>query len=150
MAKHVEQVVAEVTARPDEVFHYWNERTGYPRFVPGLRSVEPLDEVWSRWRLCDEHAPFDVEVTDVVPQHYVSWRCHRPSRDRTSVRLWPCGPGATRVEVDVSWHAPDDRHRESWRAWARDLLEGFTAMMRAEHAGHVDALVRDEQVPHTD
>jgi uncharacterized membrane protein len=154
MAKHTVQVVAEVTARPDEVFHYWNERSGYPRFVPGLDAVETLDEVWSRWSLHDDvaadEATFDVEVTDVVPRHYISWRCHRRTRDRTSVRLWPCGPGASRVEVEVSWHAQDDRERERWRTWGRQLLEGFAAMMRAEHSGYVETLVSDQQFPHTD
>ena len=149
MAKHTVQVVAEVTARPDEIYHYWNERSGYPRFVPGLRAVELLDEVWSRWRT-DEQQPFDVEVTDAVPRQLVSWRCHRPQRDRTTVRLDACGPGATRIELAVSWHAGDDRDLEHWRRWAVQLLESFAGQLRADHAGYVEALVAEEQVPHTD
>ncbi len=150
MAKHTVQVVAEVTARPDEIYHYWNERSGYPRFVPGLRAVELLDEVWSRWRTDDEVQPFDVEMTDVVPRQLVSWRCHRAQRDRTTVRLHASSPGATRIELAVSWHADDDRERENWRSWAVQLLEAFTVQLRADHAGYVEALVADEQVPHTD
>lgn len=150
MAKHTVQVVAELTARPDEIYHHWNERSEYPRFVPRLRTVEPLDEVWSRWWTSEDDEPFDVEVTDAVPRQLVSWRCHRGWRDRTTVRLTPWGPGMTRLEIDVSWHADDDRDRGHWRRWVVELMEAFTALMRTEHAGYVDALAADEQLPHTD
>ncbi|GAB3589125.1 hypothetical protein GCM10027446_00620 [Angustibacter peucedani] len=150
MAKHTVQVVAEVTARPDEIYHHWNERSDYPRFVPDVAAVQPLDEVWSRWTPDDGTAPFDVELTDAVPQRCVAWRCHRPSRDRATVRLWPSGPGATRLELEVGWHAADDADRDRWRAWAHSLLEGFTAVLLDEHASFVDDLTAGDQLPHTD
>ncbi len=142
-------VSTSVAAPPDEVYHYWNERTTYPRFVPRLESVTPLDEVWSRWTLAGSDETVDVEVTDNVLGHYVSWRCHRPTRDRTSVRIEGEHHGPTTVSLELSWQDDADGHTD-WHEHASAMLDGFCAFLQDDHAGYMDALVADQQLPHTD
>jgi uncharacterized membrane protein len=136
-------LVAEVTvsASATDVYHVWNQRYQYPRFMAAVHEVEELDETWSRWvvvRDGSEHR-LDVETTDNVPRRLVAWRDNGPGRPRTFVRLTGPDDGPITVQVELRWHpGPDEdveRTTEERRSALDADLAGFRRYLESEVRG---------------
>ena len=135
MVRHTVAEERVLPAAPDDLYHYWNERLWYPRFLPGVDSVEIIDEVWSRWTLRGVDAPVDVELTDNVLHHYVAWRMHQHHRERVSVWIEGSGSGLSRLRLEVSWRVdPDSPPAAGQQQRAAQMLDRFCSFVCTELA----------------
>jgi uncharacterized membrane protein len=94
---------ARLPLTADLVYHCWNDRSWYPRFIPGVHSVEIIDAVWSRWHLAAPDEPCHVELTDNVLHHYLAWRLHKHHDESMSVWIQEAGEDSSVVRLEIEW-----------------------------------------------
>jgi uncharacterized membrane protein len=93
------------------VFEFWTRVGDFPQFMSRVRAVEQIDDVHSHWRVAGPAgAPVEwtSEITRIVPQELIEWRCDEHSRVQHSgrVRFEREGENATRVHVQLRYVPP--------------------------------------------
>jgi uncharacterized membrane protein len=94
-----------------EVFEFWTRVNDFPQFMSRVRAVEQIDERHSHWRVAGPAgAPVEwtSEITRIVPQELIEWRCDEQSTVQHSgrVRFESQGEGATRVHLQLRYVPP--------------------------------------------
>lgn len=98
----------EIDAPIDQVYEQWSDFNAYPRFMPHVREVQPLDG--NRWTWQAERdgqsATWHVDITGQEPGQSISWRTSSPDVNSTSsVQLTALDDGA-RTGVLFTSHYP--------------------------------------------
>ena len=94
-----------------QVFDFWTRIRNFPSFMSRVREVQEIDDSRSYWRV-DGPAGLPVEwtaeITRVVPQKSIEWRCDDRAAVRHSgrVRFEADGENATRVHVQLRYFPP--------------------------------------------
>ncbi|MGH8662899.1 MAG: SRPBCC family protein, partial [Burkholderiales bacterium] len=93
------------------VFDFWTRIRNFPSFMTRVREVQEIDDSRSYWRVegpAGLPVEWTAEITRVVPQKSIEWRCD----DRTAVkhsgrvRFEQDGENATRVHVQLHYFPP--------------------------------------------
>ncbi len=100
-----------IDAPVTKVFEFWTDYENFPRCMSRVRRVEALDEKRSRWTVAGPAgAPVEwtAEVTDVVPNALIEWRCVAdcPVQHWGTVRFDANGYGGTRVDIRLFYVPP--------------------------------------------
>lgn len=98
----------EIDAPIDQVYEQWADFNAYPRFMPHVQEVQPVDGPHWRWQAESEGQSdtWDVEITGQEPGRSISWRTRSPAFNSTSsVQLTPLDDGA-RTKVLFTSHYP--------------------------------------------
>jgi uncharacterized membrane protein len=94
-----------------QVFEFWTHIRNFPSFMTRVRDVREIDDSRSYWRVSGPAGlpvEWTAEVTRLVPQELIEWRCD----DRAAVkhcgrvRFEADGADATRVHVQLRYFPP--------------------------------------------
>ena len=100
----------EVNCSPEDCYRFWRHVENFPRFMPHVERVDPVDATHSRWQV---RAPFghtvewDAELTSDVPGQQLGWRTMSGADIVHTgwVRFRPVpGRRGTRIEVEFDRH----------------------------------------------
>jgi uncharacterized membrane protein len=105
------QKVINVDAAPGIVFGFWTDYQNFPRFMSKVRAVQAITDRRSHWVVSGPAGvpvQWTAEVTRIVPDELIAWRCTADStvRHSGSVRFADNGAGGTRVSVRLSYMPP--------------------------------------------
>lgn len=105
------QKTIHIDAPVEKVFEFWTDYQNFPRCMSRVRKVHVLDEKRSRWVVTGPAgAPVEwtAEVTRVVPNALIEWRCVAdwPVRHWGTVRFDADGYGGTRVNIRLFYLPP--------------------------------------------
>jgi uncharacterized membrane protein len=94
-----------------DVFEFWTRISDFPRVMSRVREVEQIDERHFHWRVAGPAgAPVEwtSEITRIVPQELIEWRCDQQSAVQHSgrVRFERQGESATRVHLQLRYVPP--------------------------------------------
>jgi uncharacterized membrane protein len=97
-----------IEAPVERVWEFWNDVQNFPRFMSYVRDVRSLGGDRSHWTVSGPGGvpvEWDAVVTERVPNQVLSWRTVEGALVEHSgtVRFQPAGPGATRVDVRLSY-----------------------------------------------
>jgi uncharacterized membrane protein len=93
------------------VFEFWTQLRNFPHFMSRVREVQEIDDSRSYWRVAGPAGvpvEWTAEITRLVPQQLIEWRCD----DRSAVKHWGRvrferdGDDATRVHVQLRYFPP--------------------------------------------
>jgi uncharacterized membrane protein len=106
----VEKVI-NVDAAPGIVFGFWTDYQNFPRFMSKVRAVQAISDRRSHWVVSGPAGipvQWTAEVTRIVPDELIAWRCTAGSavRHSGSVRFADDGAGGTRVRVELNYMPP--------------------------------------------
>jgi uncharacterized membrane protein len=93
------------------VFDFWTRIRNFPSFMSRVREVQEIDDSRSYWRVegpAGLPVEWTAEITRVVPQKSIEWRCDDRAAVKHSgrVRFEPDGENATRVHVQLRYFPP--------------------------------------------
>jgi uncharacterized membrane protein len=93
------------------VFDFWTRIRNFPSFMSRVREVQEIDDSRSYWRVegpAGLPVEWTAEITRVVPQQSIEWRCDDRAAVKHSgrVRFEPDGENATRVHVQLRYFPP--------------------------------------------
>jgi uncharacterized membrane protein len=105
------QKVINVEAAPGIVFGFWTDYQNFPRFMSKVRAVHAITDRRSRWVVSGPAGvpvQWTAEVTRIVPDELIAWRCTADSTvcHSGSVGFADNGAGGTRVSVCLSYVPP--------------------------------------------
>ncbi|HET7341464.1 MAG TPA: SRPBCC family protein, partial [Methylomirabilota bacterium] len=97
-----------IDAPVERVWEFWNDVQNFPRFMSYVREVRNVGGNRSHWTVSGPGGvpvEWDAEITERVPSQRLSWRTVEGSLVEHSgtVRFEPVGPGATRVDVRLTY-----------------------------------------------
>jgi uncharacterized membrane protein len=100
-----------IDAPVKKVFEFWADYQNFPRCMSRVRRVDVLDETRSRWVVSGPAGTpieWTAEVTKVVPNALVEWRCVAdcPVQHWGIVRFDANGYGGTRVNIRLFYLPP--------------------------------------------
>lgn len=66
----------EVACPVKTVYNQWTQFEEFPRFMPGVESVDQLDDTHVHWkaRIWGEQEEWDAEITEQIPDERICWR----------------------------------------------------------------------------
>lgn len=99
----------------------------YPRFMEGVREVQPLDATHLHWRCVENGAQreWDSEITAQVPDQLLAWRNISDHQNIGQVRLQPLADDQTRLSLSMEYEpqCPADQVGEK-EALTAQRIEG--------------------------
>jgi uncharacterized membrane protein len=96
----------------EELYRFWRNLENLPRVMPHLRSVEKINDTFSRWRAEGPGGSvmeWNAEIINEVPNQVIGWRSVEGSDvvSAGSVNFDDAGPGrGTRVRVRLQYSPP--------------------------------------------
>jgi uncharacterized membrane protein len=103
-----------ISRSPAEVYQFWRRLENLPRFMKHLKTVEPIDDVRSRW-VVKGPAGSEVEWTAKIlanrENEAISWESLPGAEVQNAGSVWfePAGNGGTEVRVILRYYPPAGR-----------------------------------------
>ena len=100
-----------IDAPVERVYSFWRDFTNFPRFMPNVEEVRPLNgDRLTHWKVSGPAgmtAEWDAEVTEDVPNEKIAWASTEDSKVKTSgaVRFDARGE-QTQIEVSLDYDPP--------------------------------------------
>lgn len=136
----------EVDVPVRRAFEQLTRYEDYPRFMAGVREVQPLDETHLHWR-CDDDGQqreWDSEITARIPDQLVAWRNLNDHSNIGQVRLEPLTDTQTRVRMSMEYdpQCPAEQVAATESRTAERIegdLQRFKDLVETEAASAADA-----------
>lgn len=102
----------DVNCSPEKCYRFWRDVENFPRFMPHVERVEPIDATHSNWQV---RGPFRqtfqwrAALTSDIPGQQLGWQTTSGSEvTHTGVVRFSPAPGhrGTRVELEFTFHPP--------------------------------------------
>jgi UV DNA damage endonuclease len=132
-----------VEAPVEKVYAYWRDFTNFPRFMPHVKEVTPVDGDDSRthWKVdgpLGVAAEWDAELVEDVPNERIAWRSVEGSRiENSGVVRFDSRNDHTDVEVSIDYEPPAGaageaaaRMFENPEEQVQDALDRFNEIVR--------------------
>jgi uncharacterized membrane protein len=139
-------------ARPvSEVFRFWRDFDNLPRFITHLASVEPLDDLRSRWTFrgpAGVTVRWDATIINEIDDQLIAWKS-LPGADVVSagsVSFRPARRGGTELTVSMQY-APPAGKAGAAMAW---LMGRGSASELREDLRNLKHLMEAGEQPSTD
>jgi uncharacterized membrane protein len=103
-----------ISRSPAEVYQFWRRLENLPRFMEHVETVEPIDDVRSRW-VVKGPAGSEVEWTAKIladrENEVISWESLPGAEVQNAGSVWfePAGNGGTEVKVILRYYPPTGR-----------------------------------------
>lgn len=111
----------------------------YPRFMEGVREVQPIDATHLHWRCMEngEQREWDSEITAQVPDELLAWRNMNDHQNIGQVRLEPLADDQTRLSLSMEYEplCPAEQVSEKEALTAQRIegdLQRFKQLVEAE------------------
>lgn len=102
----------DVNRSPVECYRFWRDFENFPRFMPHVEQIEPVDATHSRWLVrgpLGHRFQWHAELTSDVPAQQLGWQTMAGSDIAHTglVRFSPVpGNRGTRIAVEFTYHPP--------------------------------------------
>jgi uncharacterized membrane protein len=135
--------IVEVLRPVRTVYDKWRKFEEFPRFMHGVKAVTQIDDTHVRWHgeIWGLDTPWEVEITEQLPDLRIAWRSTSGPVLSGEVRLEPLGPKYTRVYLRMSYEADDslDRFADTvgvLKAQVHKSVEDFKRFIESAEPGN--------------
>jgi uncharacterized membrane protein len=103
-----------ISRSPAEVYQFWRRLENLPRFMKHLETVEPIDDVRSRWVVkgpAGSEVEWRAKILVNRENEAISWESLPGAEVQNAGSVWfePAGNGGTEVRVILRYYPPAGR-----------------------------------------
>jgi uncharacterized membrane protein len=87
------------------VYNQWTQFESFPEFMSGVKEVRQIDDSHVRWHaeIWGKDKEWIAEITEQVPNEYISWKTLSGAPNVGTVRFEPVSAKVTRVHLAMAY-----------------------------------------------